>query len=109
MVLERADNIAFDEEGFLINRHDWTRTLADEMAAADGVELGEAHWEIIDFMRAHYEAYHHQPNARLFAQAIKKTLGSDKASSIYLYQLFPDGPLKYANKYAGLPIPPSCI
>ncbi|MGR9000220.1 MAG: TusE/DsrC/DsvC family sulfur relay protein, partial [Gammaproteobacteria bacterium] len=27
----------------------------------------------------------------------------------YLHKLFPDGPLKYACKLAGLPKPPACL
>ncbi len=98
-----------DEYGFLCDRFQWDKAVAEALAADDGVQLTPAHWEIIDFMRAYYDEYQHQPNARLFGQAIKKSLGDDKGASLYLYRLFPDGPLKYANKYAGLPIPPSCI
>ncbi|HIG79599.1 MAG TPA: TusE/DsrC/DsvC family sulfur relay protein [Cycloclasticus sp.] len=98
-----------DEYGFLKQRSQWTKSVAEAMALDDGLVLSVAHWEIIHFMQAYYDEYNHQPNARLFGQAIKKSLGASKGSSIYLYKLFPDGPLKYANKYAGLPIPPSCI
>jgi len=98
-----------DEYGFLCDRFQWNETVAEALAKEDGVKLTPPHWEIIEFMRGYYNEYQHQPNARLFGQAIKKSLGADKGASLYLYRLFPDGPLKYANKYAGLPIPPSCI
>ena len=101
--------IDFDEYGFLKDRANWSKDLACEMAKIDGLELTMAHWEIIRFMQAYYDQFNHQPNARLFGQAVKKSLGADKGSSLYLYGLFPGGPLKYSNKYAGLPIPPSCI
>ncbi|MBQ0725267.1 MAG: TusE/DsrC/DsvC family sulfur relay protein [Cycloclasticus sp.] len=98
-----------NEYGFLKKRSQWSEAIAEALALSDGLVLTAAHWEIICFMQGYYDDYKHQPNARLFAKAIKNTLGEEKASSIYLYTLFPDGPLKYANKYAGLPIPPSCI
>ena len=91
------------------NRLQWSKAIGQALAKKDGIELTQAHWGIILFMQAYYDQYNHQPNARLFGQAIKKSLGAEKGSSIYLYKLFPDGPLKLANKYAGLPIPPSCI
>jgi len=103
------DNLERDEYGFLSNRNQWNEPLAEALALEDGLILTPAHWEIIHFMRGYYAEFNHQPNARLFGQAIKKRLGAAKGASIYLYKLFPDGPLKYANKYAGLPIPPSCI
>lgn len=103
------DGIDLDEFGFMKNRTQWNESVAEALAETDGVSLTNAHWEIILFMQRYYDQFNHQPNARLFGQAIKKTLGPEKGASIYLYKLFPNGPLKYANKYAGLPIPPSCI
>ncbi|ORU94384.1 MAG: sulfur relay protein TusE [Cycloclasticus sp. symbiont of Poecilosclerida sp. N] len=98
-----------DEYGFLQTRSQWSESIADALALEDGLKLSARHWEIIRFSQRYYDAFGHQPNARLFGQAIKKSLGTEKGSSIYLYTLFPKGPLKCANKYAGLPIPPSCI
>lgn len=108
-LVPELDGIERDEYGFLKKRAQWSEAIAEGLARSDGLVLTAAHWEIIYFMQAYYDEYKHQPNARLFAKAIKHTLGADKASSIYLHTLFPKGPLKYANKYAGLPIPPSCI
>jgi len=98
-----------DEYGFLTSRSQWNEGVANALAFEDGLTLSGPHWEIIHFMQRYYDEFNHQPNARLFGQAIKKTLGDAKGSSLYLYKLFPEGPLKYVNKYAGLPIPPSCI
>ncbi|MBL4743117.1 MAG: TusE/DsrC/DsvC family sulfur relay protein [Cycloclasticus sp.] len=98
-----------DEYGFLKDRSQWSERVAEFLASEDGLMLSPKHWEIIHFTQCYYDEFNHQPNARLFGQAIKKSLGAEKGASIYLYALFPDGPLKYANKYAGLPIPPSCI
>jgi len=108
-ITSSSAKLELDGYGFLKNRLQWSKQVAEQMAQQDGLVLTTAHWEIIDFMQAYYEQYNHQPNARLFGQAIKKTLGADKGASLYLLKLFPEGPLKYANKYAGLPIPPFCI
>jgi tRNA 2-thiouridine synthesizing protein E len=107
--MDGLGHLTLDEFGFMQDRSQWSERVATAIAARDGLILSSAHWEIIFFMQSYYNQYNHQPNARLFGQAIKQQLGADKGSSIYLYTLFPDGPLKYANKYAGLPIPPSCI
>ena len=40
-----------DEEGYLVNLSDWSDELANEMAKADGAELGDNHWEVISFLR----------------------------------------------------------
>jgi len=98
-----------NELGFLIRMADWNEQVAQQLADCNDIILTAAHWEIINFIRQYYLQYKHLPNARVFAKAIAKVLGVEKASSRYLLNLFPDGPLKYACKLAGLPKPPTCL
>ncbi len=98
-----------NEQGFLIRPADWDEQVAQHLAEFNNISLTEAHWEIIHFIRQYYLNYKHLPNARVFAKAIAKVLGAEKANSRYLLRLFPDGPLKYACKLAGLPKPPTCL
>ncbi len=102
-------NYETDEEGYLANINDWVPELADAMAAADGAELSENHWEVINFLREYYEEYQIAPAVRVLTKAIGKKLGKDKGNSKYLYELFPYGPAKQACKYAGLPKPTGCV
>ncbi len=101
--------LATTEQGFLINKSDWDEQVADALAQQENITLTEQHWEIIVFMRSYYEQYKHLPNSRVFTKAIARTLGEAKGNSRYLHQLFPNGPLKYACKLAGLPKPPTCL
>jgi tRNA 2-thiouridine synthesizing protein E len=101
--------LATTDQGFLVNASDWNEAVAVKLAEADRIELSPAHWEIIRFIRNYYFEFKHLPNARVFAKAIAKSLGEDKGNSRYLHRLFPDGPLKYACKLAGLPKPPTCL
>lgn len=98
-----------NEQGFLIRPADWDEQVAQRLAELNDISLTEAHWEIIHFIRQYYLNYKHLPNARVFSKAIAKVLGAEKANSRYLLRLFPDGPLKYACKLAGLPKPPTCL
>lgn len=97
------------DQGFLLNFGDWNEKIAEHMAELEHIQLNEKHWEIILFMRNYYLQFKHLPNARVFTKAIAKAFGEDKGNSRYLHQLFPDGPLKYACKLAGLPKPPTCL
>lgn len=101
--------IATRDGGFLANPADWSEALALVLAEKEGIQLIDAHWEIIHFMRAYHRDFQHLPNTRQFTKAVQKKLGSDKGNSRYLYGLFPDGPLRLACKLGGLPKPPSCI
>ena len=98
-----------DEEGYLANLNEWEPAVAEAMAKEDDTELGEFHWEVINFLREYYEEYQIAPAVRVLTKAIGKKLGKDKGNSKYLYELFPYGPGKQACKYAGLPKPTGCV
>ncbi len=98
-----------DEEGYLVNRADWSEEVAKAMAKADNCELTPNHWEVINFLREYYDEYQIAPAVRVLTKAIGKKLGADKGNSKYLYELFPYGPAKQACKYAGLPKPTGCV
>jgi len=102
-------SLEVDEEGYLSNLNDWEKDVAEIMANEDGIDLGEDHWEIINFLREYYEEYQIAPAVRVLTKAVGKKLGKDKGNSKYLYELFPYGPGKQACKFAGLPKPTGCV
>ena len=102
-------DIATDARGYLLERGDWTPALAEAMAAADGITLTPAHWEVIDFLRAYHDEYAMAPPMRLLVKAYAAAHGAAKADSRQLYRLFPEGSAKQACRYAGLPRQVSCI
>lgn len=98
-----------DHEGYLRRRSDWTQELAVELAGDDGIELTEAHWEVLNFLQEYYENYEIAPAIRILTKQIGKRYGREKGNSKYLYELFPKGPAKQACRYAGLPKPTGCV
>lgn len=96
-------------DGHLIDPDDWTEALAGEMARRDGLELCDLRWWLIRFVRGHYREYGMPPLMRIAVQAMRRETGIEDASSRSLYRLFPDGPIREACRYAGLPRPESCI
>ncbi|MBO1255078.1 TusE/DsrC/DsvC family sulfur relay protein [Alteromonas sp. 5E99-2] len=110
MTLIYNDNvIATDKEGYLTNLDDWTEDLALIIATNDNIELTEAHWEVIRFVREFYLEYETSPAIRALVKAMALSLGADKGNSRYLHRLFPKGPAKQATKLAGLPKPAKCL
>ncbi|BCV66660.1 MULTISPECIES: TusE/DsrC/DsvC family sulfur relay protein [Shewanella] len=101
--------IATDPQGYLKQVSDWTPELAPVIAAAEEIELTEAHWEVVNFVRNFYLEYKTSPAIRVLVKAIGQALGPEKGNSKYLYTLFPMGPAKQATKIAGLPKPAKCI
>ena len=104
-----TDVLETDPEGYLVRIEDWSPDVAEAMALADGCELTDAHWQVIDFLRGYYAEYGFAPAVRILTRAIARRLGPDKGNSRYLYRLFPDGPARQACRYAGLPKPTGCI
>ena len=101
--------IELDERGYLRHGADWTVALAAHLAAQDGITLTNEHWDILNQLRGHCQAFRIAPPMRLLVKEVGRQFGPDKASSRYLYRLFPEGPAKQACRYAGLPKPMSCI
>ncbi|MFV0477474.1 MAG: TusE/DsrC/DsvC family sulfur relay protein [Parahaliea sp.] len=100
---------AFDKEGFLRNLQDWSPAVAEQLAAAEGVMLNEAHWELIHLLRDYYQRFDSSPAMRPLVKYCRQQLGPDKASSLYLMRLFPGSPAKIGSKIAGLPKPDNCL
>jgi tRNA 2-thiouridine synthesizing protein E len=75
------------EDGFLSDRDTWTPELARALAARIPLVLEEGHFEVIAFIRAYHERFHHLPTNRLFIKA----------------------PVRTACLIAGLPKPPGCL
>lgn len=94
-----------DEEGYLVNTEDWMEDVAEVFAKQEDCVLTSEHWEIIKFLRDYYNDYQIAPAVRVLTKAVGKKLGPEKGNSKYLYGLFPYGPGKQANRYAGLPKP----
>lgn len=98
-----------DKHQYLVNLDDWSKPLALHIAALENVNMSDAHWEVVNFVRNFYIEYKTSPAIRLLVKAMAKELGTDKGNSIYLYKLFPKGPAKQATRIAGLPKPAKCI
>ncbi len=94
--------LACDAEGYLVEpdtRDDVSRAIA----AAEGIALTDAHWEVIRYLRDEYQQQGHTPNFRNMLKGFQAV--RPEADSKYLYDLFPLGPAKQGAKVAGLPQP----
>lgn len=100
--------IALDAEGFLLDARQWTRRVGEALAARDRVHLGPEHWWLIDFVRAYHARYGNPPLMRVLV-AEYRLRQPEARGSRELYRLFPDGPVRLACKYGGLPKPDWCI
>lgn len=94
--------VELDAEGFMTDAAQWTKEIAEAIAAENGITLTDRHWEVIDFCRADNEAKGTPPTVR----RITKGTGIPTKE---IYQLFPKGPGILSSKISGLPKPKGCI
>lgn len=101
--------VATDKQGYLSNITDWNAEVANAIAKTESLNLTDDHWLVVHTLRAFYLDFQRLPTMRILVKTLGDKLPSDKANSQFLYELFPDGPIKQGAKIAGLPRPPHCI
>lgn len=91
-----------DAQGFLLEP-DFDNEAVRVIALAESIELTDAHWEVVNYLRDQYREHGHTPNFRNMLKGMAEI--RPEVDSKYLYDLFPLGPAKQAPKVAGLPQP----
>jgi len=75
----------------------------EQRASSKGMMLTEEHWNVINFVK---DVYHQSgfsaPTSRQLRNQLKAQF-KDKGGNRYLYQLFPDGPIRTVSFLTGVP------
>jgi len=96
------ETVQTDAEGYLANRDDWSKELAQEYATQMGIELTDEHWKVINTARTIEAESSSSPGLRKISKRSETPIKA-------IYKLFPDGPAKLVAKIAGIPKPKSCL
>lgn len=92
-----------DPEGYILNMDEWSEGFARALAAQEGLELTDEHWQVIQFIREYYEEHDVQAQVRDMVRHFREVWGPEKGNSRYLHDLFPmGGPQKQGNRLAGV-------
>lgn len=94
-------SVDVNEEGYLTDLTQWDKTVAEEIATEEGIEMNPRHWEVIDYLQDQYK--------QEVALSIRRIKKSGVVDIKEFYALFPGGPLKKSTKIAGIPKPASCV
>jgi TusE/DsrC/DsvC family sulfur relay protein len=95
-------DIHVDDEGFLTAFDEWDDDLAKQLAANIGIDLTDAHWKVIRFLRDDFTAQGETPTIRRVS-----TVGGTPTKDLFV--LFPNKPGKKMAYIAGLPKPHGCV
>ena len=94
--------INVNEEGFLTKYDEWDEEIAKVLAAQIEIEMTDAHWNIINFLRADFKTQGETATARRV-----QSVGGVPVKEQFV--LFPKKPAKKMAYIAGLPKPKGCV
>lgn len=100
-----GETIQLDREGYLVNPEQWNEDVARALADKEDIELTEDVWEVVTFVREHFEWNSCIPEHRKLLQELRRRHGKEKATRKYVYNLFPYGYGQQACKIAGMRVP----
>jgi tRNA 2-thiouridine synthesizing protein E len=91
-----------DADGYLL-APDYSEEVVRVIAQAEGIELSDEHWKVVQYLREQYQEHGQTPNFRAMLKDIADLMpGCDSKA---LYDLFPLGPAKQGARIAGLTKP----
>jgi tRNA 2-thiouridine synthesizing protein E len=91
-----------DDEGFMTEYDEWTEDAGTALASAIGIEMTDAHWNVINFLRSDFSEQGETATLRRVS-----SVGGIPTKE--LFQLFPKKPAKKMAYIAGLPKPKGCV
>jgi len=91
-----------NEEGFLTEYDEWDEELATVLATQIGIELTDAHWKVIRFLREDFKKQGETATTR----RVQMVGGVGVKEQ---FALFPKKPGKKMSYIAGLPKPHGCV
>jgi len=95
-------SVHVNEEGFLTEFDEWDEDLAEVLAQQIGIDLTDAHWKVIRFVRDDYQAQGETPTTRRVYM-----VGGIPVKE--QFALFPKKPGKKMSYIAGVPKPHGCV
>jgi TusE/DsrC/DsvC family sulfur relay protein len=100
---DEIETARHDDEGYLFDPDDWSLDLTSALAAAEGLELEDKHWLVLDFIRDYHDTHQVTPDIRQAAKHLGELTGRDKQQGkARIFELFPYGYVKQACKIAGM-------
>lgn len=94
-----------DPGGHMFDLEPWDESLASQRAAELGIDLTAHHWEVVRYLRHHYQCHGAVAHARDLLGDLE-TVVAKEGGRRFLFTLFPRGPVVQGCYIAGLPQPP---
>ena len=86
----------------------WSESMTQRIAAQSGIQLSEAHWEVIRYVRDYYLERGFVRRSRELSSALNARF-REQGGRKHLYRLFHGGPVLKACRLGGVPLPENCV
>lgn len=106
--MEISTQLNLDKYGHLVDFADWNKTVAEQLALDDGICLSTEHWQLINAVQSIYHQTGDTPPMRLLIKLLRERV-NPRIDSLFLYRLYPENPVRFASRHAGLPKPKHCM
>jgi TusE/DsrC/DsvC family sulfur relay protein len=87
-----------------LDLQEWDEEQGRRQAEQEGIELTEAHWEVVRYLRNYYLEHEPPESGRVLSDMLDNAFAAQGGRK-YLRRLFPDGPVAQGLRIAGLPVP----
>ena len=102
-IMVNGQEVRTCSEGYIVDLDQWSEDFVRALAAHEGLELTDEHWEIIRYIRDYHDRNNVQPNVRTMIKHFTEVWGPERGSNRYLHDIFPKGgPQKQGNRLAGI-------
>ena len=90
-------------DGYLVNKEDWSESLAWKMASEwNGLDFSLEHFPILHFIRACHDKHRVTPDVREATQVFIRKGKPRKEARRQLFKLFPNGCMQQSIQLAGM-------
>ena len=87
-----------------LDLQDWNEAQARRQAEQEGIELTDAHWKVVHYLRDYYLEHEPPESGRVLSDMLHNSFAAQGGRK-YLRRLFPEGPVAQGLRIAGLPVP----
>ena len=84
--------------------NEWNEEQARNIASELGIELTDAHLQVVHSLREYYREHGESKSGRQLSDMLDNAF-SNQGGKKYLHRLFPQGPVSQGMRIAGLPLP----
>jgi tRNA 2-thiouridine synthesizing protein E len=103
-IIENPDTSSPRRADRALDLQEWDEAQGKRLADAEGIELTDPHWGVINSLRDSYLEHGLPESGREISDALDARF-ADRGGRKYLRRLFPQGPVAQGMRIAGLPVP----